>query len=96
MEQLGKEPVESEIPLDLDDLYPTVQNYITLFSYLPDRYEGMSGTYMGKDYSCLGTYLDIFEVKDKKEALMFLSKLDYIRSKELNRKLSSKASKKSK
>lgn len=87
--QLNQEVVESEVPIDFSDLMETVQEYIILFNYLPDKYEGMSGTYMGKDYACLKIFMDILKIEDGKLALLFLNKLDGIRMKELNRKKSS-------
>lgn len=72
-EQLGNEPIESEIPTDFADFPYEVQEAINIFTILPDNWEGMSGTYMGKDYSILPYLFDeIFEVSDKKQTMQFL------------------------
>ena len=72
-EQLGNEPIESEIPADFADFPYEVQEAINIFSILPDNWEGMSGTYLGKDYSILPYLMDeIFEVADKKQTMQLL------------------------
>lgn len=72
-EQLGNEPIESEIPADFTDFPYEVQEAINIFSILPDNWEGMLGTYMGKDYSILPYLFDeIFEVSDKKQSMQLI------------------------
>lgn len=95
-EQLGKEVDPARVPKDLSDLPLSFQTYIAVFSYLPDRYEGMSATYLGKDLSPLGTLLDIFEVTDRVLALQVISRLDKIRSDTLAQKQRANKSKKGK
>ena len=72
-EQLGNEPIEEEIPADFEDFPYEVQEVIQIFSILPDIWEGMSGTYMGKDYSILPYLMDeIFQVHNKQQAMQML------------------------
>lgn len=73
MEQLGSEPILEEIPISFEDFPHQVQEAINIFSILPDMWEGMSGTYMGKDYSIL-SYLanTIFEVEDEQLLMKLL------------------------
>lgn len=72
-EQLGNEPIPSEIPVEYADFPYEVQEAMNIFSILPDVWDGMSGTYMGKDYSLLPYLFDeIFEVTDKKQTMQLL------------------------
>ena len=72
-EQLGEEPDMSKIPADFNDFPHQIQEVIQIFSILPDNWEGMSGSYMGKDYTILPYLFDeIFEVNDKKLAMKYL------------------------
>jgi len=72
-EQLGNEPLPEEIPADYSDFPYEVQEAINIFTILPDVWDGMSGTYMGKDYSLLPYLFDeIFEVEDKKQSMQIL------------------------
>ena len=101
-EQLGNEPVEEEIPVDFDDFPTIVQEALNIFSILPDNWEGMSGTYMGKDYSILPYLMDeIFKVEYKQQTMQILLMINNIimeiRSREQKarqRKAKSKAGKK--
>jgi len=52
-EQLDKEPDPNEMPADFNDFPLTVQDAITIYSILPDVWEGFGGTFLGKDYSIL-------------------------------------------
>lgn len=72
-EQLGNEPIDEEIPMDFNEFPNVVQEALNIFSILPDNWEGMSGTYMGKDYSILPYLMDeIFHVEDKQQTMQFL------------------------
>jgi hypothetical protein len=68
-EQMGWEPREDEIPKDLGSLPYTSQLAVILFNILPDLIEGMNGLWLGKDYSCLETFMNIYEVDDRREVL---------------------------
>lgn len=65
-EQMGWEPREEDIPIDPSTLSFEAQQALLVLQSLPDNWEGMSGTWMGKDYSGLSTILDIYEVEDKR------------------------------
>jgi hypothetical protein len=71
-EMLGTEPKSSEIPVEFDDLLDITQQALELYSYLPDRWEGMSGTFMGKDYSIVFNLFDTYEITEKTEKRIML------------------------
>ncbi len=75
MEQLGKEPIESEIPPDFEDLPEIVVQALSTFNMLGDRAYPEIG-YVGKDYTNLSYYIDIYDVEDKEYFLEILAWLD--------------------
>lgn len=74
-EQMRIEPNPEEIPIGYDDLDYESQLALRIFQLLPDKVEGMGGSWMGKDFSGLGTFLDIFEVDDRRQFIDLLSVL---------------------
>jgi hypothetical protein len=68
-EQMGWEPDEDEMPKELGSLSYNSQIAVQLFNILPDRIEGMSGSWLGKDFSCLSVFMDIYEITDRREVL---------------------------
>lgn len=72
-EQLGEVVVPDDIPLDINDFPYEVQQALHLYSLLPDNYGGMSATWLGKDFSQLPFYFDIYEVKYKRLTLDIMS-----------------------
>ena len=75
MEQLGKEPIESEIPPDFEDLPEIVVQALSTFNMLGDRAYPEIG-YVGKDYTNLSYYIDIYDVEDKEYFLEILAWMD--------------------
>lgn len=71
-EQMGWEPKEEEIPLDPADLTIEAQQALLLLNVLPDKWEGMSGSWMGKDYSGLEAIMNIYEIEDRRKAFELL------------------------
>ena len=71
-EQMGWEPNLEEIPLDYGSFSMEMQQALSLFGILPDRIEGMSGSWLGKDFSCLNDFMDIYEVEDKRKVLEYI------------------------
>ena len=81
-EVLGTEPVEEEIPVEMEDFPDEVQRAISVYFKLRDEWESMSGTYMGKSYLGLQDILSIMEVEkeDRKDILEWIGVLDTARS----------------
>lgn len=82
-EMLGEEPVDDEIPVEFEDLPDVVQQALEVYSFLPDRWEGMSGTFLGKDYSIAFELFATYEIahnSDKQLLLRIMSIVDGIRS----------------
>ena len=75
-EQLGQEPDESEIPPDFEDFPDLAIHAMNTFGNLGDRVYPDIG-YMGKDFTTLPHYLDMYEVKDTE---LFLEILTYLES----------------
>ena len=71
-EQMGWEPSEEEMPLDASTLDINAQYALILLNNLPDKWEGMSGTWMGKDYSGLAAIMDIYEIEDRRDVFELL------------------------
>ena len=84
-EQTGADPDPDEMPPTTEDYPFEVQVAFLLHDLLPDRWEGMSGSYMGKDFSSIGTLLDIWEVKDKKTCLYFIKHIEARNTEKINK-----------
>lgn len=82
-EALGSEPVDSEIPVDYEDLLIDVQEAMSIYSKLRDEWDSMNGVYLGKNYAGI---LDIFEIleiskEDRRTVFDLLGIIDKHRSK---------------
>lgn len=82
-EALGNEPIDEEIPIEIDDFPDEVQEAISIYYKLRDEWDTMNGIYMGKSFAGLGDILDILEVpmQDRKLLLEWVSVMDAARSK---------------
>lgn len=92
-EALGSEPVEEDIPVEFADLPDEVQQSLEVYSYLPDRWEGMSGTFLGKDYSIVFDLFNTFDIvgNDIRQLLLrFMSTADSIRATIIHQKQKAK------
>ena len=65
-EQMGWEINEDDIPKDPSVFSIEVQQALMLLNILPDKWEGMSGTWMGKDYSGLDAIMNIYEIDNRR------------------------------
>jgi hypothetical protein len=72
---MGKEPDENEIPPDWEDFPEIVQYAINIFNMLGDRVYPDIG-YVGKDYSNLQHYIDVYKIEDVEFLLDILHLLD--------------------
>lgn len=63
-EQMGWEIDETAMPKDPSTLSFEVQQALLLLNVLPDKWEGMSGTWLGKDYAGLDAILNIYEIEN--------------------------------
>ena len=77
-EQMGWEPKEEELPQDGANLSLECQQALTILNALPDMWEGMNGTWLGKDYSGLSAVMDIYEVESRREVFELLKEAESI------------------
>ena len=89
-EQLGKEPNPDEMPPSLEDFPLEIQEAFIIHSMLPDRWDGSSGSYMGKDWSALEPLLNIQGVEDKKTVCYFLKNVEAHHTMSINAELKRK------
>lgn len=80
-EQMGWEPRDEEIPPDIGTLPYDCQNALILFNLLSDRIEGMSGTWLGKDFSSLQVFMDIYEIDNRRDVLDYIMTVHDVYSK---------------
>ena len=66
------------MPVDLSGLPVEVQTAFFLYGFLPDVWEGMSGTYMGKDWTSLEYLIKLYEVEEPKVVIMFMKMYETI------------------
>ena len=60
------------MPLDTSDFPSEVQTAFFMFSLLPDHYEGMSGTYMGKYWDGIDYFFKLYEIEEPRIVLYFM------------------------
>jgi hypothetical protein len=74
-EQQGVEPDPEKFPPEMDDFPMDVQKAMLLFNKLGDRIFPDIG-YLGKDYTQLPIYMDVYEVENRRIFLETLLRLD--------------------
>lgn len=70
-EQMGWEPDEKEMPLEVHNLSYHCQQALRLFNALPDKIEGMNGVWLGKDFSGLTDIMNIYKIDDSEKERVF-------------------------
>ena len=60
------------MPVDLSGMPDEVQTAFFMLGFLPDVWEGMSGTYMGKDWSSLEYFFNLYEIEEEKVIVTFM------------------------
>lgn len=73
---MGWEPDEDQMPIDPSTLSLEVQQALVLLNALPDKWDGMSGSWMGKDYSGLSAIMDIYEIDDRRVVFELLKQAE--------------------
>ena len=86
-EQKGVAPDFDEMPPTMEDYPFEVQVAFLLHDLLPDRWDGMSGSYFGKDMAALNTLLDAWEVTDKKTTIFWIKNIESKNSEKINKKI---------
>jgi len=91
-EALGSEPLESEIPVDLDDFPEEVQQAFQIYYLLKDIWDTMGGNYLGKDTSTLFNFFDLYDIEKPNRLLIvnLIQQMDYARAKLISTKQKAK------
>ena len=66
------------MPVELTGMPVEVQTAFFIYGFLPDVWDGMSGTYMGKDWSSLEYFMTVYEVEEEKVVIMFMKMYETI------------------
>ena len=74
-EQMGNDQIEEEIPPDWDDFPEIVNIAVAIFNQLGDRVQADIG-YIGKDYTNIKQFMDLYGVDDKEFFFRVISFLD--------------------
>ncbi len=73
-EALGKEPDLDRMPLEDGDFPFEVQMAFFIHDLMPDRWDGASGSYFGKDWAALNVLLDVYNVDEDRDIIVFFIK----------------------
>ena len=60
------------MPLERSDFPELVQTAFFIFDFLEDKWEGMSGMYLGKNWSSVEYFFNLYEVDEPKVVLEFM------------------------
>jgi len=71
-EQLGQVPDPDKMPLEVTVFPVEVQVAFFMFDLLPDRWDGMSGTYLGKDWSQSAHLFNLYKPDEERVVLYFM------------------------
>lgn len=78
-EMLGSEPLDSEMPVELNDLPLEVQEAYRVYTLLNDNWDGFGGNYLGKQMSGIMDIMNILEVEDRVTTLNIIQLIDKYR-----------------
>jgi len=69
---MGVEPKEEDIPKDPSTFSLEAQQALIMLNVLPDKWEGMIGTWLGKEYAGLLDIMELYQIDDKKQVFELL------------------------
>ena len=86
-EMMGSEPVEDEIPVEVDDLPTEAQTALEIYNILQDQWDSMVGRYEGKNLSNIKHIFDIWSIPTAEQKIMLelILVIDSIRSEEIRK-----------
>ena len=95
-EMMGSEPVDSEIPVEIEDFPELVIQCFLIYRMLPDIWDTMNGNYLGKDYNLIFNLFKLYGLDESEHlpAINFLQEMDSCRGKVISEKLKAKMDKK--
>ena len=67
------EPKLEDIPIDFEDFPASIQELFSITDMLTDNWDGMSGSYMGKDLTLIPYLFDLYNVEDAKISLNIIN-----------------------
>jgi len=88
-DQLGTDPKPEEVPLGIEDFPVEIQEVLYIYGALSDRYAGMSGTYLGKDFNLLPLLFSMYNIdcpSTQREYFTFIRLCDNIFTKMIREK----------
>ena len=91
-EMMGSEPLEEEIPVELEDMPVEVQEALRIYNSMQDSLDYMGGNYIGKNMVGFKDLLDIFEVpiEDRRSIYELITHIDKIRAESIRQSKPSK------
>lgn len=94
MEEQGMEVDWDAIPPEEEIDFPVEFQYaFQVWNLLSDQWDGMSGTYFGKQMSGIKDIMELLEISDQKEVLKLVSIIDSKYTKHINKKQQAEAKK---
>lgn len=86
---MGTEPIEAEMPVEIDEFPELVQTVMSIYYMLQDCWDSMGGNYLGKNTGTLFEYFRLFDLTEHEQllALALIQKMDSVRSGLISEKL---------
>lgn len=70
-EALGSQPLEEEVPQELEDLPIIVQTSLSIYESLRDEWDYMGGNYIGKNLSNIFEILKLYSIPDEEVLIVY-------------------------
>lgn len=85
-EQLGSQPDEKEIPVELWDMPLEVEHAYNVYNLLPDKIDSFNGVYYGKELDTAPIMLEFLEIGNKKDIFKLIIIIDSLEKTEINKR----------
>ncbi len=94
MEEQGMEVDWDALPPEEDNDFPyEIQLAFQVWNYLSDQWDGMSGTYFGKQMAGIKDIMELLKISDQTEVFKLVKIIDNKYAKHINKKQRAKAKK---
>lgn len=79
---MGTEPIEEEIPVEIDDFPDDVQETLSIYFRLKDEWDTFNGNYLGKNMTNVRDIFELFDIpkEDHRTVYDLLTMIDLHRS----------------